>query len=222
MPRIRAGSIAEHKTLTRSQILHAALELFARHGCEKVTFAEVAAKCDLGRTTLYDYFTDKHDMLASLVEEFLPQVIGEMVARAPAHPPTARLRFLAAAMLEFVVYDPALGQLLHQEASKLPRPTQQRVRTAHGTLSDELASVYRLGTERGEFKPLPGPLAEMFLYNLIMSAARTLIDSDNPQRDLPMVAQAVTDLLLTGLAADPAAPPGARLPAEPAAAEVGG
>lgn len=221
MPRIRAGSIAEHKTLTRLQILRAALDLFAGHGYEKVTFAEVAAKCDLGRTTLYDYFTDKHDMLASLVEEFLPRVIGDMVARAPAHPPTARLGFLAGAMLEFVVYDPALGQLLHRETPKLPRSTRLRVATAHGALSDELTSIYRSGAEQGEFKPLPEPLAEMFLYNLIMSAARTLIDSDHPQRDLPLVVRAVTDLLLTGLAADPAAPPDAPSPAEPAA-EGGG
>ena len=61
----------------------------------------------------------------------------------------------------------------------------------------------------------------MFLYNLIMSAARTLIDSDQPQRDLPLVVRAVTDLLLTGLAADPDAPPPARSSAEPAA-ERGG
>lgn len=221
MPRIRAGSIAEHKTLTRSQILQAALDLFANHGYEKVSFALVAEKCDLGRTTLYDYFTDKHDMLASLVEEFLPRIIGEMVGRAPDYPPSARLRFLASTMLEFVVHDPALGHLLHRETPKLPRPVHQRVAAAHGTLSEELAAVYRSGAEQGEFKPLPGPLAEMFLYNLIMSAARTLIDSDQPQRDLPLVVRAVTDLLLTGLAADPDAPPPARSSAEPAA-EGGG
>lgn len=199
MPRIRADTIAEHKSLTRSQILRAAQGLFARWGYEQVTFAEVAEECGLGRTTLYDYFKDKHDLLASLVEETLPAAIREMMSSAPVRPPAARLRSLLASMVEFVVTEPTLGLLLHREVPKLPAAAAARVTEAHRELADELAAAYRTGVEEGDFKPLPPRLADGFLYNLIMSAARSLINSDDPQRDLPGVTEAASDLLFTGV-----------------------
>lgn len=207
MPRIRAGTIAEHKSLTRSQILRAAQGLIARWGYEQVSFAEVAEECGLGRTTLYDYFTDKHDLLASLVEETLPAAIREMTSSAPAAPPAARLRSLLASMVEFVVTEPTLGLLLHREVPKLPAPAARRVTDAHREMADELAAAYRTGVEEGAFKPLPPRLADGFLYNLIMSAARSLINSDDPQRDLPGVTEAASDLLFTGVELRPTQPP---------------
>ena len=83
MPRIRAENIAEHKALTRSQILNVAQELFSEWGYEDTSFGDISASVGIGRTTLYEYFTDKDDLLASLVEETLPQVIGEMVDAIP-------------------------------------------------------------------------------------------------------------------------------------------
>lgn len=207
MPRIRAGTIAEHKSLTRSQILRAAQGLIARWGYEQVSFAEVAEECGLGRTTLYDYFADKHDLLASLVEETLPAAIREMTSSAPAGPPAARLRSLLASMVEFVVTEPTLGLLLHREVPKLPAAAARRVTDAHRELADELAAAYRTGVEEGAFKPLPPRLADGFLYNLIMSAARSLINSDDPQRDLPGVTAAASDLLFTGVELRPTQPP---------------
>ena len=71
MPRIRAENIAEHKALTRSQILNVAQELFSEWGYEDTSFGDISASVGIGRTTLYEYFTDKDDLLASLVEETL-------------------------------------------------------------------------------------------------------------------------------------------------------
>lgn len=199
MPRIRADTIAEHRSQTRSQILQAAQVLFARWGYERVSFAEVAEECELGRTTLYDYFKDKHDLLACLVEETLPLAIREITASAPARPPAARLRSLVESMVKFVVVEPTLGLLLHREVPKLPSSAAERVAAVHRELSAELMESYRSGTEEGAFKPLPPRLVQGFLYNLIMSAARSLIDSDDPQRDLPGVIKTATDLLFTGV-----------------------
>ena len=199
MPRIRAGTIAEHRSQTRSQILQVAQVLFARWGYERVTFAEVAAECGLGRTTLYDYFTDKNDLLASLVEETLPVAIREITASAPARPPSARLRSLVESMVKFVVVEPTLGLLLHREVPKLPSSAAERVAAVHRELSAELMESYRSGAEEGVFKTLPPRLVQGFLYNLIMSAARSLIDSDDPQRDLPGVMETAIDLLFTGV-----------------------
>ncbi|MEX0668083.1 MAG: helix-turn-helix domain-containing protein, partial [Acidimicrobiia bacterium] len=72
MPRIRAGSIEEHKVLTRRQILAAARMLLAETGNGDLNLGDLAAVAGIGRTTLYEYFRDRDDLVASLVEDALP------------------------------------------------------------------------------------------------------------------------------------------------------
>lgn len=204
MPRIRAESIAEHKALTRSRILAVAQDLFAEWGYEDTSFGDISASMGIGRTTLYEYFTDKEDLLASLVEETLPQTIRDMVSKIPEDcTPTERLRELTVRMVEFVAVDPTLGLLLHREVPKLSSNAQQRVAVAHQGLSHEFADAYRRGVAAGELKLLPAGLAGRFLNDLIMSAARALIDSEDPGQRLGEVTLAVTDLLFNGLSAGP-------------------
>ena len=202
MPRIRADNIAEHKALTRSQILDVAQDLFAEWGYEDTSFGDISASVGIGRTTLYEYFTDKDDLLASLVEETLPQTIRDMVAAIPEDSsPTERLRQLTVRMVEFVAVDPTLGLLLHREVQKLAPEAQERVAVAHQGLSHEFADAYRAGVAAGELKMLPAGLAGRFLNDLIMSAAKALIDSKDPTERLDEVTSAVSDVLFNGLAA---------------------
>ncbi len=204
MPRIRAESIAEHRALTRSEILQAAQDLFAEFGYEDTSFGDIAAAVGIGRTTLYDYFTDKDDLLASLVEDTLPSTIMGMVSEIPGDlGPSERLRLLTVKMIEFVAVDETLGLLLHREVPKLSPHAQERVAVAHADLSKEFAEVYRGAVAAGELKMLPRGLAGRFLNDLIMSAAKALIDSKDPQAKLAEITNAAVDLLFHGLAAGP-------------------
>ena len=56
MPRIRAGSIEEHKLLTRRQILEATHDLLSETGSADLNLGDLAAMAGIGRTTLYEYF----------------------------------------------------------------------------------------------------------------------------------------------------------------------
>ncbi len=202
MPRIRAASIAEHKVITRAQILETARELFSVWGYRETSFGDIAAEIGIGRTTLYEYFTDKEDLLASLVEETLPPTIGGIVNRIPHDlPPEERLRRLMAGMIEFVVTEPTLGLLLHREVPRLSEAAKQRVAAAHRFLAREFVDAYQAGVAAGDLRRLPPGLAGRFINSLIMSAVQALIDSDDPAAALPAVTGAVTDLLFNGLAA---------------------
>ena len=204
MPRIRAASIAEHKVITRALILEMAQELFATWGYEDTSFGDIATAVGIGRTTLYDYFTDKDDLLASLVEETLPPTIQRMVEQVPPDiPPAERLRHLVIRMVEFVALEPTLGLLLHREVPKLSASAQKRVANAHQSLAREFIDTYRAGVAAGDLKQLPPGLAGRFLNDMTMSAARVLIDSENPTEALPTIAEVMADLLFDGLATRP-------------------
>lgn len=201
MPRIRAASIAEHKVITRALIIDKAQELFATWGYEDTSFGDIAAGVGIGRTTLYDYFTDKDDLLASLVEETLPPTIRNLISQIPSDiTPVERLRHLVVVTLEFLATEPTLGRLLHREVHKLSESARSRVAVAHQSLAREFVDTYRAGVEAGDLKRLPPGLAGRFLNDMIMSAAQALIDADDPGAALPTVAGAMTDLMFNGLA----------------------
>ena len=201
MPRIRASSIAEHKVITRALIIETAQELFGTWGYQDTSFGDIAAAVGMGRTTLYDYFSDKDDLLASLVEETLPPTIKSLVEHIPEDlTPSERLERLIASTVRFVVLEPTLGRLLHREVPKLSASAQDRVAKAHEVLAREFIDAYRAGVEDGHLKQLPPGVAGRFLNDMIMSAAQILIDSEHPVEDLSTVTGALSDLIFNGLA----------------------
>lgn len=200
MPRIRAENIESHKALTRREILEAAHALLAEAGSADISVAEVAHEAGIGRTTLYEYFRDRDDLIASLVEETLPEVVVDIIAGVPPSlPPEERLAELAVATVRFVVRDPVLGLILHRELPRLSRDAQERVLGAHADLSVEMVGAYRAGVESGRFRPVAADIAGRFIQDLIMAAARVLIDAPSPEARLPEVERELVAFLFGGL-----------------------
>jgi AcrR family transcriptional regulator len=200
MPRIQADSVAEHKAVIRRRLLDASMTLFSELGYEATTFADLAAEADVGRTTIYEYFSDKEDLLASLVEAELPQTIDEMLSRLPDGSGTDRLVALARAMVEFIALDPTLGLLLHREVPKLNQEARVRVERAHLDLIHEFVSLIRGGVERGELRDLPLDVLGRLVQDIIMSGAKVLIDAKDPHARMDEVTDAVVEVLLHGIA----------------------
>lgn len=203
MPRIRAANIEEHKAQTRREILDAAQELFHRDGYLDTSLGDVANHVGIGRTTFYEYFTDKEDLLCSLVEATLPEIIEDIIASVPRElSPTERLSQLTGRMVEFVSTDAMLGRILHTDASRLSPSAQLRVRAAHGEFAAEFMRIYMEGVAAGSLRPLPPDLAGRFLQDLMMSAARSLMSLEDPTQRLPEVTQSAVEFMLHGLALD--------------------
>lgn len=200
MPRIRAENIAEHKKLTRGQILEAAQQLFHDLGYQETSLADVAAAVGIGRTTLYEYFSDKEDLVVSLVEEELPKLLHRLVESVDrTQPHDQQIAGLARGMVEFVVMDPTLGLILHRDIPKLSPAAQVRVRDAHTEFTQAFARIYQEGVDAGELRAMPIDLAGRFLQDLIMSAARALIVRPDPADRMEEVASAMVVFLLHGM-----------------------
>ncbi len=197
MPKIRAASIDEHKELTRTALLDAAYEVIDEAGTADVPLGEVALRAGVGRTTFYDYFDDRDDVIASLVEERLPGVIADLIARVPDGLDTAqRLARLASMTVEFVATDRVLGVILHRDAGRMSSESQQRILHSHSELAREMATIYVRGVSEGVFRPLPDYLAGRLIQDTIMSAARALIDDETRLNE---VTEGVEAFLLGGL-----------------------
>jgi AcrR family transcriptional regulator len=176
MPRIRAATIDEHKAITRAALLSAAHTLIDETGTAEISLAELALFAGVGRTTFYEYFTDRDDVIASLVEEELPVVLAGLIAGVDTSLPVLdRMAELATRTVEFVATDRVFGMILHQEVGRMGLEAQARIRDSHAQLSGEMASLYMKGVEDGVFRPMPPAIAGRLIQDTIMSGAKILI-----------------------------------------------
>ncbi len=69
----------KNKTLDdkKTQILHAAIEIFAKEGLERGKIADIAKQAGIGKGTVYEYFKSKDDIFAAIEIMF----IGDSVAQ---------------------------------------------------------------------------------------------------------------------------------------------
>jgi AcrR family transcriptional regulator len=199
VPRIRAQSIQAHKELTRREILDAVHHLLGEVGSADISLSEVAHAVGIGRTTLYEYFKDKDDLIASLVEDRLPEVLEDLVGEVTADDPRERLAALAVITVRFVVSDPVLGLILHREAPLLSTAAQDRIRMAHSDLAAEMVAAYRRGVATGVFRAIAPDIVGRFLQDTIMSAARVTIATADPVARFPEVEAELTRFLIGGL-----------------------
>ena len=207
MPRIRADSIDEHKTLTRRALMDAAKAMIAEAGTAEVPLGEVALSAGVGRTTLYEYFTDRDDLIATLVEDELPGVLEVLIGDVQAGSSAAeKLVDLACGTVEFVANDAVLGLILHREVGRMGREAQDRIRKAHADLSDAMVGYYFEAVETGDFRPMPPDLAGRLIQDVIMSCAKTVISAANPEERIGVVTENLRLFLLGALAAPGVAP----------------
>lgn len=189
--------------MTRAQILASAQELIAEIGSADIPLGEIASSIGIGRTTLYEYFTDRDDVIASLVEEELPGVVADLIGDFPDDmSPAEHLVGVAERTVEFVANDPVLGLILHREVGRLSPSAQHRIRLAHADLVSEVATVYSDGVADGSLADLPLDLVGRFIQDVVMSAARAVISAKNPGERLPEILAAMRAFLLNGFAAD--------------------
>ncbi len=202
MPRIRAENIEAHKAQTRSDIVDAAQVLITEIGSADISLAEVAHEAGIGRTTLYEYFRDKDDLIASLVEDRLPGVIDAVVASVDAGASVEdQLSTLAEATVEFIVSDRVLGLILHRELPRLSTSAQDRIRMSHSDLAGAMVGIYREGVQTGLFRRMAPDIAGRFINEVILAAAKVLIAAPDPARRFPEVAAELRAFLLGGLKA---------------------
>ncbi len=198
MPRIRAATIDEHKSLVRTGLLTAASRLIAEEETAEISLSEVALAAGVGRTTFYEYFTDRDDVIAALVEEELPLIVEDLIASVdPGLPIRERLGALATRTIEFVATDRVFGVILHREVGRLGPEAQTRIRSSHAQLAAEMTDLYLQGVSEGVFRSMPPHVAGRLIQDTIMSGARLLIADPS---GVESVVGHVREFLLGGLA----------------------
>ena len=61
----------------KNEIISAAMEIFAQNGYQEATISSIAEKAGVADATIYEYFKNKEDLLFSIPEEKMKEVISQ-------------------------------------------------------------------------------------------------------------------------------------------------
>lgn len=170
MPRIDAPTIAEHRAQRRRALLDAARALLAENPHQVPTLAAVATRAELPRSSVYEYFQSRRDLLLELVQEVLPNWSRRVTAAmAAADNPGEKVLAYASANLRLVAEgEHALATALVQSVpgEQVNASTQHM----HEQMSQPLAAAL---TELG----LADPSATASLISSIVYTASRMIEA---------------------------------------------
>ena len=188
------------KVRTRSRLIETAADVFERMGYAATTQADLAAAAGIGRTTFYEYYDSKEDLLVHLVESQIPELSEELCSGLEELGPVQQMSELVVRMIQFVGTDP-LGLILHTEVPKLHEDVQRRMASAHAPLSRRFVSIYEAGVDSGEFVAMDSMLAARLIYESIMTAGRVLKSTSDPKQHVHRIAEAAAGFVMRGFAA---------------------
>lgn len=196
MPRIRAASVAEHRTMQRQALLDAARSLLSEGGTEALTFPALAERTGLARSSVYEYFRSRAAVVEELCAVDFPVWAAEVeAAMAAADSPQAQIEAYVRSQLA-LVGDRRHRAVVAISAGELDAGAREKIRAAHGGL------VVMVGAALSALGHAEPRLAAMLLQGVVDAAVRRieLGAAEHPDR----IVEAAVTMALHGVTVPPA------------------
>lgn len=134
----------------RARLGAAARELFARHGFEAVSLKQVAEAASVTPAMVHYYFGGKHGLWLAVLEDYLEEALGSMLAVRDEIEGPGGLDIYLARHAELLGRQPWVAPLLFRELILGDGPDADFVRRFPARLRDLLRSAVEHARRRGE------------------------------------------------------------------------
>jgi AcrR family transcriptional regulator len=109
------------RDVTRARICAAAKQVFLNVGYGGATLEQIALAADLRRSTVYNHFRDKNDILGAIAEDYL-EAVTAVISRLPPKPSRRQIDRWVAEFADFVVRERAPTLLVVHGTAALEVP----------------------------------------------------------------------------------------------------
>ena len=182
----------------RHEIFGASVHLFLEKGFSETSIREIADAADMGKSTLYDYFKTKDEILLWGVED---QILDLTVAAQEivSQPVSAmvRLRQVMKIHLDYLVANKEFYLKLSFEVQRLALESQQRIQVKRHAYQDLVRRLIDDGVQEGIFRPVNTLLVSRTLITALTPAVYTSRPTGTPQE---MLDEAL-DIIMKGIQA---------------------
>jgi len=158
----------------RHQIFHQVVNVFLKKGFQETSMREIAETAGLGKSTLYDYFKTKDDILLYYFEDQLNDLIeAAQKITAQNKPADKRLRQIIQMHLEFLQANKSLFMKLSMEAQRLKPDSQKQIQEKRHAYQDLIRGLIDDGIREGTFRKVDSLLAARILITSMAPAVFT-------------------------------------------------
>jgi TetR/AcrR family transcriptional regulator, cholesterol catabolism regulator len=189
---------AEELDHRRHEIFARSVDLFINKGFAETSMREIAEAAGMGKSSLYDYFKTKDDILLWAVEDELFDLAAAAreVADRP-EPAVERLRQVMRSHLDFLVSRKDFYLKLSFEVQRLAIESQQRIHLRRHAYQDLIRRLIDEGIAEGSFRPVDSLLAARTLITMLTPSVFT----SRPSGTAEEMFNAAIDMILHGIQA---------------------
>jgi AcrR family transcriptional regulator len=195
----------------RAQILGCAREVFAKRGYHVATVSDICQAAKIGRGTLYQYFGNKHEVFAAVLEEIAERVreviagrqrVAELagVAEASADQVVSYCEQRLRTILEAVFVDEDAIRLLFREARGVDGAIDELIASVDAIVLEAMAADLEAGRAAGIVECEDPALTALFALGGVEKLVISALASDQPL-DIDRICRITTHLQFVGMLA---------------------
>ena len=175
----------EEQTKRRHEIFHQVVNVFLKKGFQETSMREIAEAAGLGKSTLYDYFKTKDEILVYFFEDQLND-LAEEAQKIATQSSTAdiRLRKITEAYIESLQANKNLFMKLTMEVQRLKMESQKQIQAKRHAYQDMIRTLIDEGVREGVFRKVNSLLAARLLISAIAPVIYTSRVTGTPQEML--------------------------------------
>ncbi len=199
------GLRARKKRAAREAIAATARRLFAEHGFDAVTVAEVAAAANVSEKTVFNYFPTKVDLAFAGREEGIAQVVTAIADRPPGSSVLDVFRGITHTVLEVFVAGGDEDLLAAAKIIRGSRTLQERLTVGWEAGAAAITAAIAETSGAGEDDLMPAIVARTLWFthrSIFRAALNGLLAEEDPERlaaRLRVAADRAYDQLAGGL-----------------------
>ncbi len=184
----------------KQRIMQAAEQLFRTRRFHEITLDEIAREADVGKGTIYLYFSDKEDLIFQAALAGFDEMCG-LVQRNAGEGVAFRdrLRRMCETISAFFQNRRPLFRIILSESERAMESTgtglRQRWQQRRKTLTEAVAAVIARGVASGEIRgDIPPEILAEYLLGMLRTRSWELEDRTEPLRSHPLL----VDLFMNG------------------------
>lgn len=173
----------EEQNRRRHEVFAASMHLFLKKGFRETTMQEIALAAGMGKSTLYDYFKTKDEILLSVVEDEIYD-LTELAKQIADQDITAaeKIRQIMHAHLEFLLANKEFYAKMTYEVQRLDMESQRRIQVKRHAYQDLLCKLVEDAIHEGTFRPVNPLLAARTILSITTPAVFTNRPTGTPEQ----------------------------------------
>lgn len=164
--------MARQRKMDEAEMLKETEKLLLERGYEGFSFKALSANLDIARSTIYEYYSHKDDLITDYMYILVKKVMDEMELIASK---TTGLETMKEWLKTFMTYDQVHHMIgmrgqLDQSESEIARNRLKQMDGLHGKMFFMLSNQVNKAKELGEVrKDLPNELVASFFFHSILA-----------------------------------------------------